>query len=578
MRTFQRIVSFTMACMCLTPSVVTAQNITTHSPLLISEIQTESAVSANEEFVEIINAGTVQYSLNDLVVEYRAATGTTWSTKATLAGVLYPDGRVVVATKTYIPDIATYTWSTDGGVLASTGGNVRIKDSVLGVVYDTAAWGTGLFGEGLAAAKAAKGFSLSRKVTVGKIHDTDHNDDDFEQTIPTPISLNEEPADVVSVVGDVSMVPPVVGSVSPSSTPPTSSDVTPTTTELPIEPPAEPLIVPVPQTPILDSGVGLIEPALTDSPGVPVVLNTDPVPVQSPVEAVVPSPVPVDEQNNSGPAPVPGTPAGPETNIPQALLRPYITELMINPTAPLTDADDEFVELYNPNIIDFSLQGFRLQTGSTFSHSYSFTDDFIPALGFLTIYSLRSNLALSNAAGAARLIDSAGVVQGAEVRYEDVEDGNSYSLKPDGAWGWSTTKTPLALNIVTSPTDVVKAPVTPTPKLTAAPKTPALPKVVTKTAPVSATPKATTVKAATTPAKTTALKASAVKTAATKTATKTAATERTVYEKPPEAPSANINTPLLALIGSLAVLYSVYEYRDDLYRALRKLRRNPIAR
>ena len=46
-------------------------------------------------------------------------------------------------------------------------------------------------------------------------------------------------------------------------------------------------------------------------------------------------------------------------------MAPIINEILPDPASPLTDADDEFIELYNPNDTTFDLSDFKLAFGST---------------------------------------------------------------------------------------------------------------------------------------------------------------------------------------------------------------------
>jgi hypothetical protein len=47
------------------------------------------------------------------------------------------------------------------------------------------------------------------------------------------------------------------------------------------------------------------------------------------------------------------------------LAAPQISEVLPNPTPPATDAEGEFIELYNSNNNIFDLSGFSLQAGNT---------------------------------------------------------------------------------------------------------------------------------------------------------------------------------------------------------------------
>ena len=65
------------------------------------------------------------------------------------------------------------------------------------------------------------------------------------------------------------------------------------------------------------------------------------------------------------------------------LIAPVINELLPNPGGELSDSEDEFIELYNPNDKPFDLTGFKLQVGLSTKRSWSFADGTIlPAKSF----------------------------------------------------------------------------------------------------------------------------------------------------------------------------------------------------
>ncbi len=226
-------------------------------------------------------------------------------------------------------------------------------------------------------------------------------------------------------------------------------------------------------------------------------------------------------------------PETPERSLPAIPIR--INELMIDPASPETDKMDEWIELYNPNEIDIDLAGYRLQTGSTFSYTYVLPELTIAAHGFVSFSSGQSNLVLSNTAGAVRLLDFDGGVMDILPSYNDVQEGETYAF--DGSsWSWTNTLTRDADNIITRPV--------------------VLPKVLK-----TAAKKVTTAKSAS-------AKAASVKKPTTK---KTA--EREVYEVPGEIETTPpLHPGVLAGAGAIAVIYAVYEYRQDIRNTYRRLR------
>jgi hypothetical protein len=214
------------------------------------------------------------------------------------------------------------------------------------------------------------------------------------------------------------------------------------------------------------------------------------------------------------------------------LAAPKISEVMPNPAPPQTDADDEFIELYNSNDKDFDLSGFILQAGTTTVHKYTFPDNTsLAAHQFTAFYSSDTGLSLSNSDGQVGLLDPSGNVLGQTDVYGTAKDG--YALvSTDGLWQWTTTPTPGALNII-SPPPAAKS---------AAKSTSASSKKSTKSA-------------------------------------KTAAANPSASNLPPGGqPAASLHPAILAGIGSAAVIYALYEYRNDLANQLYKFRRYRAAR
>ncbi len=232
------------------------------------------------------------------------------------------------------------------------------------------------------------------------------------------------------------------------------------------------------------------------------------------------------------------TPAAvPTASLPAAdigLMAPQITELLPNPLGTGTDATDEYIELYNANDVAFDLSGFVLQSGLTALHSYAYpAGSSLAPHSFTAFYASLTKLTLSNSGSQVKLLDPLGNSIAASDVYGMAVDGQAWALA-NGKWYWTTQPTPSASNVINQP------PVKATKASSAASKS----KTSSAGKPVSATKK---------------LKTTA---AASKTA---AATTQ---------PSIPIHPRELALVGSLALLYGIYEYRKDLANQLRKLRTN----
>jgi hypothetical protein len=232
-----------------------------------------------------------------------------------------------------------------------------------------------------------------------------------------------------------------------------------------------------------------------------------------------------------------GTPAP----SPKSLKPLLLSELLPNPASPQNDSSDEYVEMYNPNDEAVKLDGWYIETGKSFSYRVYLDGKTIGAGGYLTITSGETSLTLSNTAGAARLVDDGGVTISEADLYEEAKPGEAWA-EINGVWQWTTTPTPLLPNVLTSRVELVSAP-----------------KVAAKK---TAAKKATT---------------SSAKTASAKTTSKKTTTSpgRQIFQAPPEDGQVlPVNPVVLATVGASALVYMVYEYRQDFRNRLQKLRRH----
>lgn len=407
------------------------------SSVVISEVQTGDTVSLSDEFVELYNSSLSDVDLTDWTLEYKSATGASWTKKTTLVGSIHSYGYFLLAPSTYL--IADGSFSAG---LSGVAGQVRIKDKD-GVVVDTLGWGaTANAAEASPALAPSAGQSLERLPgrlleDGGNASDTDDNSKDFViRTSPqaqTSTSAMEVPG-----------------------TPSESEEVT---------------------------------------------------------------------EDETGP-------------VAKIYLPLMITELLPDPAAPTLDSRDEFIELFNPNSVDVDLEGYVLQAGSNFHDYYVLPATTIKAGGYLALFSADTHMSLTNAGGAARLLDPNGSLAAQVGEYPKAETGASWSLI-DGSWAWSLAATPAVDNVLTE----LEKPVTKTAAVASVKKTPK-PKVTTTK------PKSTKVAKAATAKKTPASKA---KSAVSKAAAPLVA-----------AVSSPSSFWLLTLAGVLTLGLIAYEFRFDL--------------
>ncbi|MGH7249718.1 MAG: lamin tail domain-containing protein, partial [Minisyncoccia bacterium] len=131
------------------------------------------------------------------------------------------------------------------------------------------------------------------------------------------------------------------------------------------------------------------------------------------------------------------------------LMSPELTELLPNPASPQSDSEDEFTEIYNPNSVTFDLSGFKLQTGTTTKHTYTFpAGTTIAAKTFAAYPSANISISLTNSSGQVWLLDPNDNIISQTDAYTNAQDGQAWALA-NGKWYWTTTPTPGSANIIT---------------------------------------------------------------------------------------------------------------------------------
>lgn len=398
--------------------------------VLIVGLQVRGIAAADQEFVELYNTTDKPIDVSAWKLQYKSATGTSWTDKTTLHGSLDAHSHYLLVSDKYPnPPIAALegqalALDVFNAGLSDSAGHVRIADFVVPtvpVVHDLLAWGTTAnAAEGnMPAVAPGSGKGLQRKSSDGKFIDTDNNSSDFELS-SSPLA-QADPLYVALVI-------------EPIPTP---------------EPAAEPI-------------------------------TTAPDPDPSPTGSTTQQP-PVTPPSSDDP---PSPPA-------IVLMPPQITELLPNPAAPASDSTDEFIELYNPNDGPLDLKGYKLQSGNTFSYNYTFDVVVLAAHEYRAFLVTQTGDILSNTSGQARLLDSVGIVVGQTDQYGSAKEGQAWALINDPAtssWQWTTTPTPNVPNVLTAeapkPVGVVKTPTIKAPSSKAPAKT--------TSAKSTAKPKATT--------------------------------------------------------------------------------------
>jgi len=120
-----------------------------------------------------------------------------------------------------------------------------------------------------------------------------------------------------------------------------------------------------------------------------------------------------------------------------------LSELLPDP-GDLPDSEGEFIELFNPNEYPVDISGYVLQSGSDFQYDYVFVETVIDE--FLVVYSVNSDLVLSNSGSKVRLIDLQGNVI-SETEYPKVKSDEVWTLIEE-EWVLSDRSTPGEENIL----------------------------------------------------------------------------------------------------------------------------------
>ncbi|TAK89210.1 lamin tail domain-containing protein [Patescibacteria group bacterium] len=229
------------------------------------------------------------------------------------------------------------------------------------------------------------------------------------------------------------------------------------------------------------------------------------------------------------------TPAVP--TLPTAYPALEITELLVNPASPLSDDQDEFIELYNPNSFPVNVQGYQLRTGSNFTSSYVIPPLQIGPYEYAAFKSEQTGLSLTNSGGAVRLLDPSGAMTDQTETYGQAPDGQSWAKFVDG-WRWTLETTFGKPNIAVGLVATVK------PKKIAAKKT-------------------------------TAKKPAEVKVAKAKSSKAPKNTKKkTGSSSPVQVAGARLQpaTWLIILLAILTIGYATYEFRNDIRNLFYRLK------
>ena len=484
-------------------------------PLLITEVQTGSVTSGKDEFIELFNTTTDPIDVTGWQIRYVSAASTTASLanpSATLivappsgaAAVSIPPQSYFVLHTATVSLPTTALGQTYAYTLPASGGSIALMrldtSTCLLQTVDAFAWGGGAFGKGTPAAATSKDADFARAIVNGTYINAQINSTDFHAQTPalaTPAATNAEINDAgqPNIAAQSAAAQADGGATSNGDSDALSTSYTDAACTVPNQG----------ENDASSGGASLAQSTSSDEP--PATVAT----VATKVASTAPT--------------IPAADAG--------LVAPELTELLPNPAPPLNDADDEFIELYNPNATTFDLSGFSLRAGLSVQHRFVFpTGTMVAPHGFMAFYSHDTKLSLSNSGGQVALLDPFGAVCNQTEAYGLAKDGQAWA-RANGQWSWTTTPTPNASNLITVP---------------------ALSKPARKASAGSAQRSVTS---HTTTAKTAGLPSNSIANARLTSAT---------------APTP-IHPAVLAMVATFALLYGAYEYRNDMANKLYQLRR-----
>jgi hypothetical protein len=263
-------------------------------------------------------------------------------------------------------------------------------------------------------------------------------------------------------------------------------------------------------------------------------VSDSPHPVSTPVPVVVNSAItnPDDQTDADDTMPVAAPSPQPPITTTQSFMTIEITELFPDPEKPQIDAEDEYIELFNPNSDAVELEGYILETGNSFSYSFVLPEIVLQPGQYLAVYSIDSGLALSNSGSTARIMAPDGTVLDEVAPYTNAKSGNAWALIAE-TWQWTDQPSPAEANRVAAAIDTLTGN-----------------KVRSSSENSNSKSSRGRVLSA-----------------------DSSDSERLIYEEPPALQGDDVDETVVASVGSLALLYAGYEYRYDIGNRFQQLKR-----
>lgn len=120
----------------------------------------------------------------------------------------------------------------------------------------------------------------------------------------------------------------------------------------------------------------------------------------------------------------------------------FISEFLPNPKG--SDAEGEFIEIFNNNQTTINLKGWKLTDGNK---TFTFDDALIRPEQYLALFRTQTKIALNNSDEEIRLLTPNGQIADL-VSYEKSKEGMSYVLDENFIWQQTNTPTPGEINVL----------------------------------------------------------------------------------------------------------------------------------
>ncbi|MFZ2125341.1 MAG: lamin tail domain-containing protein [Candidatus Saccharimonadales bacterium] len=411
--------------------------------IVISQIQLGDSLSASNEFIQIANKNNKNIEVTDLCLFYISASAKTTTklvcfvAQNALAHLYLPAGEsiFIVSNQLSVAEPGLGSDFNFNGGMSGTGGHVKLVDS-LSTEIDRVGWGLATMPEGNPAPVPEIGQIMKRLSKDGVLQDTDDNMVDFAIDYPDEAysygSLYELQDICSNIDGVQEVLPEEYTLYEDNQCSPSPVDVCKNIDGLQIV---------VPGGYLFDENSNCQADFCSNLDGLQLVLP-DGMELDSAGDCL-PHDVCLNLTGVQGVVPDGFTESG--NNCVLKLLPLKLNELL--PNANGSDDGNEYIEVYNPNSSAVDLMYYVLYIGSNLEHFYSFPVGLIIGPGeYMAFYSDDIKFTLVNTTSSVTLRSLDNVLIDETPYYSDPKDGMAWALI-DGIWQFTNRPTPGGGNI-----------------------------------------------------------------------------------------------------------------------------------